>query len=558
MATVRELADQFDSAWNSAHPFEASYIGVLGFDNLVPDLSEEGESAWRAQLDWMLDDARSLQSDELTDSDRITLGCLIQFIDQELAIIDSAQAEHTVSSMPFNAPGEFFSVAARSSLPDPDAAGDYLDRLFRSGTWLNQVADRLRLGAAKGRLPVAALAADTIHWAEQLMSDPVPGPLAAPQPPPDWAGRNRWFDDRDGLIAETVKPAMANLVETLRELLPRCRPDEKAGLTNIPGGDADYERAIRIHTTLPLSAEEIHEQGLQHVAELEERELQLGACLGLRNLVSIHEAIRGSMGQLPAEESIDVAVDEVRRAESAAATVFAAPLPTACDVRAMPEAVALSGAAPHYSPPRADGSRPGIYWFNTLQPTAGTGWDLEVVTFHETVPGHHLQFGRIQQLRNLSDMQRNREMTVFSEGWGLYAERLAGEMGLYGTTESLLGEITASLMRAARLVVDSGLHALGWSRDQALAYFVAHVPMPLEFLAHEIDRYIVMPGQALAYYIGKLQILDARSRAEERLGASFSLPEFHSAILDSGCLPMTLLQDHIDRWVTSVGDNAGA
>jgi uncharacterized protein (DUF885 family) len=449
-------------------------------------------------------------------------------------------------------------VTARTSLPDPGAARDYLTRLSGGGEWLRQAADRLRGGAAKGRLPVAALAADTIEWAERLMVEPVPAPLAAPQPPADWPDRDSWFAERDRLGADVVKPALGYLIETLRELLPRCRDGASPGLTHIPGGDEDYQRAIRIHTTLLLSAQEIHDIGLQHVAELEERERQLGTSLGLTDLVSIHEAIRGSAGQVPPEESIHLAVDAVQRAESAAATTFTAPLPPPCEVWPMPEAIALSGAAPHYSPPRLDGSRPGIYWFNTLQSTAGTGWDLEVVTFHETVPGHHLQFGRLQQLQGLTDMQRNRELTVFSEGWGLYSERLAGEMGLYRSTESLLGEIAASLMRAARLVVDSGMHALGWSRDRAFEYFVAHVPMPEEFLAHEIDRYIAMPGQALAYYTGKLQILEARKRAEERLGRSFALPDFHAAILDSGCLPMPVMQDHIDRWVMSVQDRAGA
>ena len=555
MATVRQLADSFDSAWNAAHPFDASYMGIAGFDHLVPDISDEGQAGWRAQVDRILADARSVQPDGLSGPDRITVGCLIEFLQQERAIIDSAEADHTVSPMPFNAPGVFFSIAARTSIPDPDAARDYLARLAGSGGWLHQVADRLRIGATKRRLPVATLVTETINWVERLLTEPVSGPLAAPQPPPDWADRDDWFAERDRLSAEIVKPALAHLTEVLHELLPRCRGEEKAGLTNIPGGDEDYERAIRIHTTLSLSAGELHQIGLQQVAELEERELELGSSLGLGDLASIHEAIRGSAGQLSPEVSIHLATEAVRRAETAAATAFTAPLPPPCDVRPMPEAVALSGAPPHYSPPRADGTRPGVYWFNTLQPTAGTGWDLEVVTFHEAVPGHHLQFGRIQQLQELSDMQRNRELSVFSEGWGLYSEKLAGEMELYSSTEALLGELTASLMRAARLVVDTGMHALGWSRTTALRYFAAHVAMPEEFLANEVNRYIAMPGQALAYYTGKLQILEARKRAELRLGSLFSLPDFHATVLDSGCLPMPLLQGHIDGWVELVQAN---
>ena len=220
----------------------------------------------------------------------------------------------------------------------------------------------------------------------------------------------------------------------------------------------------------------------------------------------------------------------------------------------MPAVVAASGTAPHYTPPTLDGSRPGTFWFNLERPTAGTGWDLEGVAFHEGVPGHHLQLSRIQRLDALPAMQRQRSLTVFSEGWALYAEQLAEEMGLYADTESLLGEVTASLMRAARLVVDTGLHALGWSRRQALQFFVAHVPMPEPFLANEIDRYIVMPAQALSYMIGKRELVRMRDDASRRLGSRFALPEFHAVVLDSGSLPMPVLEDKVRRWAGGDGE----
>jgi uncharacterized protein (DUF885 family) len=213
--------------------------------------------------------------------------------------------------------------------------------------------------------------------------------------------------------------------------------------------------------------------------------------------------------------------------------------------------VATSGAAPHYTPPRLDGGRPGTFWFNTMRPTAGTGWDIEAVAFHEAVPGHHLQLSRLQLLTDLPALQRQRSLAVFSEGWGLYAEQLAEESGLYAGDRGLLGSITASLMRAARLVVDTGLHAFGWSRERALEFMAEHVPMPREFLADEIDRYVVMPGQALAYLTGKLEILRIREEARRRLGPAFSLPAFHAAILDHGSLPMPVLHRSIDGWLAA-------
>jgi uncharacterized protein (DUF885 family) len=175
------------------------------------------------------------------------------------------------------------------------------------------------------------------------------------------------------------------------------------------------------------------------------------------------------------------------------------------------------------------------------------------VAFHEAVPGHHLQLSRLQLLTGLPALQRQRSLAVFSEGWGLYAEQLAEEAGLYTDDRGLLGSVSTSLMRAARLVVDTGIHAYGWSRERALEFMAEHVPMPREFLADEIDRYVVMPGQALAYLTGKLEILRIRDDARQRLGPAFSLPAFHGAVLDHGSLPMPTLARSITHWL----DNAG-
>jgi uncharacterized protein (DUF885 family) len=264
-------------------------------------------------------------------------------------------------------------------------------------------------------------------------------------------------------------------------------------------------------------------------------------------------AIRGAAGQITPDEAVARALTAVRRAEERAPEFFPAPLPPPCAVTPMPDVVALAGAAPHYTPPRLDGGRPGTFWFNTKLPTAGTGWDIDVVAFHEAVPGHHLQLSRLQLLDALPALQRQRSLPVFSEGWGLYAEQLAEEAGLYADDRGLLGAVTASLMRAVRLVVDTGLHAFGWSREQAVAYAVEHVPMPEEFMAAEIDRYIVMPGQALAYLTGKLEIERLRSDARRRLGPAFSLPAFHAAVLDHGSLPMPTLARSITHWLDQAG-----
>jgi uncharacterized protein (DUF885 family) len=548
MSDVRELADRFHVGWLTEHPFAASSYGIPGYEHLVPDDSEEGDAAWRSRLETTLAEARALEDGPLSEDDAITIACIVEEVSQELAMLDSAPLEHTVTAMPFSGPAGLLAVAARTVMLDVKAADDYLERLRRAGGWIDRQTERLRIGASKGRLPVGPLVEQAISWGDAVLTEAVPVAVVTPEPPADLENGRAWREERDSIAAEVVKPALARWVGQLRELLPVARPPESAGLVFLPGGETDYARAVRMHTTLPISADELHQIGLDEIARLEARALELGSEIGLGDLAAVHEATRASSSAIAPARAIEAAVEAIRRAEAVAGEFFPEPLPPPCAVTPMPSVVGTSGMAPHYSPPRLDGGRPGTFWFNVDRPTAGTGWDIEGVAFHEAVPGHHLQLSRIQQLGALPDLQRQRSLTVFSEGWGLYAEQLAEEMGLYSGTESLLGALSNSLMRAARLVVDTGMHAYGWSRAQALQFFTAHVPMPEGFLGSEIDRYIILPGQALAYLTGKREIVRLRAESERRLAERFSLREFHAAVLDSGSLPIPVLQRKISGW----------
>ena len=553
MTSARDLADRFHQRWLTENPFAASMYGIPGYDDLTPDESEEGAQAWRAEAERFLGEADAIDPGPLTLADVVTLDCTREMAAQELTMIDMARAEHTVTAMQYAGPAVLMAVAARTVLLDAAAAEAYLIRLRRSGVWLDQIGERLRAGARKGRLPVAPLVEQAITWAEAVLAGPVPGPLLSPHPPQGWAGAAAWEDERRRVAAEVVKPALVRWVATIRELLPRARPSDRPGLVYLPGGADDYARAVRAYTTLALQPEQLHQTGLDHIAALEARAVKLGAGLGLSGLDEVLGALRDSAGKISPAEAIREAAVAVRRAEARAAEFFPQPLPPPCEVTPMPEVVAVSGAAPHYTPPRLDGGRAGTFWFNTERPTAGTGWDIEVVAFHEAVPGHHLQLSRLQLLTELPALQRQRSLPVFSEGWGLYAEQLAEEAGLYADDRGLLGSISTSLMRAARLVVDTGLHLRGWSRERALEFLVEHVPMPREFLANEVDRYVVMPGQALAYLTGKLEIIRIREQAQQRLGPAFSLPAFHAAVLDHGSLPMPVLDRSIAGWLDRTG-----
>jgi uncharacterized protein (DUF885 family) len=548
---ARNLADRFHERWLHANPFAATMYGIPGYDDLLPDDSAAGQQAWRAEAERFLGEAGEIGRVQLTPADAVTLDCTTQAAAQEVAGVDLAADEHTVTAMQYSGPAMFLAVAARTVLVDEAAAENYLTRVRGSGAWLDQISGRLRDGARTGRLPVGPLAEQAITWVETILATPESSPVLAPKPPRDWDRAAAWEDERRSAVADVVQPALARWADTVREVLPQARSSEHAGLKWLPDGEADYARAIRVYTTLPLSAEELHQAGLDHVAALEARAVELGKGLGLSGRDEVLAAIRDSAGKIAPEEAVGRALAAVRRAEERAPEFFPAPLPPPCDVTPMPDVVALAGAAPHYTPPRLDGGRPGTFWFNTLRPTAGTGWDIDVVAFHEAVPGHHLQLSRLQLLTDLPALQRQRSLPVFSEGWGLYAEQLAEETGLYTDERGLLGAVSTALMRAVRLVVDTGLHAFGWSRERAVQYAVDHVPLPPEFMAAEIDRYIVMPGQALCYLTGKLEIERLRDEARLRLGPAFSLPGFHAAVLDHGSLPMPTLARSIANWLDS-------
>jgi uncharacterized protein (DUF885 family) len=333
-------------------------------------------------------------------------------------------------------------------------------------------------------------------------------------------------------------------------LRDRARDDDAVGLTALPDGDAAYASAIAVHTTLSLTADELHAIGLEQVARLEERARELGAALGLRDLESVRRASRASTSALAPEDALAAAQETVRRAEARAHEIMPLPLPGPCAVSPMPDVVGESGMAPHYTRPRKDGSRPGTYWFNTRRPGAGAGWDLEAVAFHETVPGHHSQLARQQQLADLPLLQQL-SITVHSEGWGLYSERLAGEFGLYSGVEAEIGSVYVEMHRAARLVVDTGLHAFGWSRQRARDFLFEHVALAESFMTAEIDRYISWPGQALAYMVGQREILRLREQARAALGPAFQLTAFNGALLDHGNVPMPVLARIVDTWVAA-------
>jgi uncharacterized protein (DUF885 family) len=543
---VRALADELADRLLSANPFYATMLGIRDYDALVPDNSEAAEEALAADLADLESRASTLAPPD--PAGRTTLGVIVATCASTRRELGMRPEEHTVSPQPQYGPPALLALTAITSLPDSRAAVDYLTRLRSSPPYLDNATERLHAGAARGRLPVRSLVDLAIDWCDHTLATPVP-PALVPAPPAGWDGASAWREQVADVAANEIVPAIARWRAELVELRSRARPDDAAGLSALPGGEQDYLDAIAVHTTLPLTADELHRTGRDAIAALNERARELGAQLGMSDLGEILAAIRRSSADQDPQQALASARAAVARAEARAHEIMPEPLPGPCSVEAMPATVAESGMAPHYSPPRRDGSRPGTYWFNTLRPSAGAGWDLESVAFHETVPGHHSQLAR-QQMTDLPLVQQLL-VTVHAEGWGLYAERLADEFGLYSDVRAQLGAVATELFRAARLVVDTGLHAFGWTRQQAVDFMVERVPLPEGYLADEVIRYIAWPGQALAYLTGQREILRLRANAQQRLGNRFDLPGFNAALLDSGSLPMPVLATVVDDWVRS-------
>ena len=425
----------------------------------------------------------------------------------------------------------------------------YLEKLRGFPAMVDQLVERLREGRASGRVPLARHARQTIGKLEQILARPPAEDPIAEQPPPTELGPHeaaRWRSEVVSAIETGVRPGLAGFREALGEVtLPSGRPDEEPGLCHLAGGDAVYRDMVRGHTTLDMEPEAIHQLGLERVSLLEDEYRRIaGPLLGTGEVNEIYTRLRDDP-QLRYAGPEEVVADALRCLDKAAAAMggWFGPVPEAPCV-AHPIDV---GAMAYYYPPSGDGVRPGTFFFNVADPTAWARFQIPGIAYHEGIPGHHLQMALAIENPDIHDIHRS-YLPAFGEGWGLYTERLADEMGLYEDDWERIGMLTADSLRAGRLVVDTGIHALGWSRRKAIRFLAAHSPMSLHEISEEIDRYIATPGQALSYMLGRLEIESLRAESEARLGAAFDIKSFHRTVLGSGAIPLGTL-----RWLIRAG-----
>jgi uncharacterized protein (DUF885 family) len=548
---LAELAEDYFHVILDASPFEATVYGVHGWDAEVPDLSEAAEAEADRRLAGLERRLAAIEVDSLAGQDRITAAMLARGLADRRAELTARWPELTVSATGSGIQTAVLGLVPKVTLATPAEAADYLERCAGLAGCLDQAGDRLRAGLANGRTPPALGVRATVRQLDAYLAGPVADdPLLAP-PPPAGTDAPRFRERLAEVVAGSVRPAMARYRDLLAgRVLERARPDDRCGLAHVPGGEAVYRDAVAAHTTTDRDPAQLHRLGLELVAELEEEyralgERVLGTAEGTEVLARLRDdpALRFSSG----EEILQSGRDALARAVAALPEIVGRIPRAPCVVDEMSPYEAKDAVLGYYQPPSADGSRPGVHWLNTSAPDTRTRYEYEALAFHESVPGHHLQFALAQELEELPRFRRFGYVTAFSEGWALYTERLADELGLYSGDLERFGMLSFDSWRACRLVVDTGLHALGWSRDQAIGYLLANSALTRANIENEVDRYVAWPGQALAYMVGRMELARLRELAAGRLGGRFDLRGFHDLVLGTGGVPLSVLAEVVDR-----------
>jgi len=435
---------------------------------------------------------------------------------------------------------------------------NFLSRMDGFAAWVDQSIANLRTGIEKGIVQPRLIIERVIpQLAELAVDDPQRSVFW--QPIENFPAGLSQEDERRlteayaSKLAGTVLPAYRRLHDFLKdEYLPKAR--DSIALSELPNGAEWYAYLARYYTTTSLTPEEIHELGLGEVArirgEMERISRQLGHAGDLRGFF---DALRNDPEQYYADTGQLLAGYESlrNRVDEAIPLLFARTPKAGLQIRPVEAFRASAAPSGSYEAGSPDGKRPGVFYVNTADLRAQPKYAMAALYLHEAVPGHHFQISLAQEATDLPRIRRFASDTAYVEGWALYAESLGRDLGVYADPYSQFGGLSAEMWRAVRLVVDTGIHAKGWSRQQAIDYFRANTALSDAHIAAEVDRYVAWPGQALAFKVGQLRIQELRRRAQQQLGARFDIRAFHEQVLDSGSLPLAVLEQKIDRWIES-------
>jgi uncharacterized protein (DUF885 family) len=558
-ALAKLCEDYWQGALESSPTFATS-VGDSRYDDRLPDISPAGVAKDQERLTRVLQRARAIDEGALPARDRLTRTALITQVEGELAQLQCGFQEWTVD--PLGGPQvELMSLADYTILESPQDAAKYVKRMRAAGHYLDDHVANLKSGLSKGKTASRDAVTKTIDQLERLDATPTDSmgawkPAAAERHAWKASERERFARDLRAALDQSVRPALRRYHDFLRaQVLPAARPPETAGLGSLPGGIDCYRSMIRVHTSLDKDPRELHQLGLDEVAKFRRDLAALGSkVFGTTDIAEIQRRLRTSpeMHFKTAEEVETKARETLARAQAAVPQWFGKIQPHArCEVKVMGMHEAPYSTIAYYRQPSADGRRPGTYMINTYLPETRPRYEAEALAFHESVPGHHLQIAVAQELTGVPEFRKHMGVTSFVEGWALYTERLADEMGLYSGDLDRIGMLSFDAWRSCRLVVDTGMHAEGWSRQRAIDYMTENSLLAENNIVNEVDRYLTWPGQALAYKLGQLEILRLRDEARKRLGARFDIKAFHDAVLANGAVSLPVLRQQIEAYIAA-------
>lgn len=555
---ARQLHALFDKEWETSlkeNPLFATAVGRHEYDDQLPAMAfadlQRRDGLWRG----MLAELARIDRSALTGEDPVSYDIFQRDLQDRIADFSLGGYQ-----MPFNADSGFHADFAQlpadlafTSVKDYD---NYIRRLQAWPRFVGEEIELIRRGLARGMvLPRAVLAGydKTIssHVVESAEKSVFFRPFTRfPATFPE-AEKARLLAAGRSVVMDGAVAGYRQLLDFYnREYLPKTRTT--LGAADLPSGREYYQQQIRQYTTLDLTPEQIHQIGLSEIARIE-KEMQaiLKEVKFEGDLAAFNQMLRTDPRFYPksAEELLKEAAWIAKRMDGKLPALFGRLPRLPYTVEPVPETLAPKYTSGRYAPPPAGGTQPGRYWVNTYKFETRPLYNLEALTLHEAVPGHHLQGSLARELEDLPMFRRFLYHSAFGEGWGLYSEWLGLEAGFYTDPYRNFGRLTYEAWRACRLVVDTGVHAMGWTRQQMIDYLAAHTALPLQEVETETDRYISWPGQALAYKLGEIKIKELRRKAEKELGEKFDVREFHDNVLGHGSVPLDVLEKQIDAYI---------
>jgi uncharacterized protein (DUF885 family) len=557
---IDQLANRYFEQNLAFNPIAATFLGVARLNDQLPQPTAQQRAAVEKFLKTTLAQANALAPKLDQPADQLTLAVLRETVQQRLALLPLAQHLTPLSptgSLPLLL-AEFGSGQSAQPFATVQDYDVFARRAKAFGTWVDQTMADMREGMRRDITQPRVLIERVLPQLKAIIDAPVEQSLfykPASNPPASFSAQDkeRVQQQTRALITESLVPAYRKLHDFLaQEYLPKAR--STAGLAALPKGKEHYARLIRQFTTLDMTAQQLHALGLQEVKRIHAEIAQVRDTLGKTGPVNeFLKTVKNEPALYPfktPQEIIAAFNDMQTRIDPELDKQFRLRPRAAMEIQTTPAFRAASASA-QYLRPSEDRSRPGIFMFPVPDATRYSRMSMEALYLHEAIPGHHYQIALQGELEGISRFRKNTSFTAYSEGWGLYAESLGKELGLYKDPYSYLGRLLLELHRANRLVVDAGLHHYSWTREQAMQQLIDTEGITTAQAANPIERYMANPGQALAYKVGELKIQELKQRAKDTLGSRYDLRDFHDQVLQDGGLPLNVLEQKINAWIAA-------